>query len=534
MTESQIRETENRAPRADSVAERGRNALSQEFVSNLGAPTERANGSDVRGLPGLELYDSSAPKTQWTVAVDLTTDLALPNGREVGAKYEFNKLQELAAASKGNDDVAIAVQAANSETCKLDRYIIRDGHITNADSVDSQGMAANQASLLQFATAAAPSENIGMIIEAHGNGASGVRGGAGRESLSELSGAIQAGLAGTGHDRLNLLDMDSCSMSSAAAIGGMANVADNLVVSELRERVGDTFSAQNLNAVLSRLMQNPQMSSSELGDAAVREANEGAVPEVLPGDPFKHVGADVLSNIDTAQYANFSQALDQLGTELSDAAQDAGSRQVIERLMDGTSSLPGGQNFDERRDLREFFSSLRDAAASGNLGSGSASIEQAAQQALDAQATMTKAVHISNAVGFDQLGGIYGFLPVQAVRDGSADGPNGLQWMETKIAHADFSKRDQLVGALSKASENIIDRLSQPAQQQFAPITAAIDEVKKAQSNEEFTDAMRALNETVSELQNTQVETELRQDLLTREDVPNADGWNEFTHSFAS
>lgn len=540
----------------ESATDSSSGAFLQEFISELGNDRRarnnigvdaNSNGLDnpVLNLPELELYDSADEKAQWTIAVDLTSDLILPDGTDVGAQNEFEKLQQLVESSKGNSDVAIAVQVADNpagqlpldgsgrqQNVNLDRYIIRDGQITKVETVDSEGMQANQTGLLKFAAEIAPSEHIGMIIQAHGGGANGLLGGTGRETLDQLSAAVQAGLEGSGHERLDVLDFDSCSMSSAAAVGAVANVADHVVVSELRERASKNFDGQNLNAFLSDLLQNPQTSPEDLGKMIVENANSGTSPEVLPGDPFKHVGADVLASIDSVQYGQFAQALDELGARLSDAAQDEQSRHVIEKLMDGTSRLPGDQNFVERRDLKEFVAALKAAAENGELPDGAA-ISRAATQVLDAQTNMTDAVNVSDSGGYDQLGGMYVFLPVQEVRDGTADGPNGLHWLEHKTTDADFAKKDQLVGVLEQASNNILDRLSERSQEQFAPVFAAIDTVRNAKSSADFTEAIRTLNNIVTGLKDTDVEKELRENLVQREDISMAENWNDFMHSFA-
>ncbi len=506
-------------------------------------PASNAVGTEWK-LPALELVDPAA----WTVAVDLTSDLILPDGTDVGGHHELSKLEQLVEASKGQPDVAIAVQAAGSRSreqlptngtgqqqdVQLDRYIIRDGQLTKVETVDSQGIQENQTGLLQFATQFAPSDHIGLVIQSHGGGADGLVGGTGEETLAQLNAAVKAGLTGSGHERLDLLDFDACSMASAATLGAVTDIADQVVASELRERASKNFDGQNLNAILTNLLQNPQLSPEDLAKTFVQRANEGVTPEVLQGDPFKHAGADVLSSYDSSQYGQFSNALNALGVQLTHAVtQDAAARSEIEQLIDETSELPGGQNFPERRDLREFVQSVKAAADSGELRDDDGAISRAATQLLDAQTNLTGDTQTVNAAGYDQLGGMYVFLPVQAVREGSADGPDGLHHLE-QIANREPRDRNQTVDALEIISNEIAGKLSDDALQQFQPVIDAVNTIKNAKSDADFRDALRALGTVVKPLLASDVEQELIDNLIHREDVPQADQWNEFTHVFGA
>lgn len=423
-----------------STEQSSREALSEEFASDSrNAPIvwQAAVGKNNNtGLPVLELEDSSPGKAEWTIAVDYTADLKM-NGTVIGAQQKEEKLRELVETSKGHPEIAIAVQVPDRaltempaegesppQDVKLERYIIRDGEITNAETVDSIDIDENQTGLLQFATDSAPSEHIGLVIQSHGGGAAGLVGGTGRESLAELSEAIKNGLQGSGHERLDLLDFDSCSMSSPEVFGTISSAADHVVASELRERASKNFGGQNLNAIFTELIENPETSPEDLGKIFIDKANEGSIPEVLKGDPHEHVGADVLSSYDLSAYTEFSNALDEFGASMLDAAQDEQTKKAIENIIDNTTLLPGGKNFPERRDLNDFVSAVKAAAENGELPDEGGAISHAAANVLHAQTNMTEATRKTNGAGYDPLAGMYVSLPVQAVREGSSSGPS--------------------------------------------------------------------------------------------------------------
>ncbi len=482
-------------------------------------------------------------KTDWTIAVDFTSDLSLDDGTVLRAQDEAEQLKQVLQLSKANPELSIAVQAARNQSNQpltdhlkqedviLERFLIHDGKLSNIEEVDSIDIAANQTGLLEYATNAAPSEHIGLIIQAHGAGADGLRGGTGSESLDELSEAIQKGLAGSGHERLDLLDLNACSMASAATIAGLGEVTEHLIASELRERVGKNFSAQNLEAIFSELMQNPQGSPEATAQVFVETANQGTTPELLQGDKFMHVGADVLASYDCSEYKQFATALDTLGDSLSKAAIDGKNRNVLEKLIDQTSLLPGGENFPERRDLNEFVQSIKTAAANGELSDKDGALAKAAESLIEAQNQLTDSLSLSKAGGYDKLGGLYIFLPVKEVREGKLDGPMGLNWLEA-ASKRPVTDRERLTGKIELVVEDIHGKLSEGAKEEFKPVVDMLNKLKEAATDTEFKSALLELNKVVVALKTSIVGKELRELLVHREDVPGCSKWNDFVHSF--
>jgi hypothetical protein len=513
------------------------NSYLQEFQS-LPTTPNTAN----QHLPPLTLEESNPERAKWTIAVDLTTDLVLQDGTRPQALTE-DSLRDLVENSRGRPDVAIAVQVAGSsesnsgsapEDIELDRYIIRDGQISNFEQTDSRGIQNNHTDLLRFAVDAAPSDQIGLVIQAHGQGAKGLLADTGNQSLAELNDAIAAGLEGSGHERLDLLDLNACSMSSPAVIGSLTTATDFLVASELRERASKNFvggGAQNLNAIFSELMANPGVTPEELGGIFVERANDGNTPEVLHGDKFPHVGADILANFSTAEYQQFSSALNELGADLSVSLRDENSRRAIEEVIDRTSGLPGDHNLTGRRDLKQFLMGLQDAAQSGTLQHAD-EISQSLERVFAAEGELTEDVQGSVAGGYDKLGGMYVFLPDRNFRNGESDGQMGLHRL-IQITERESKDRVQIANNLQAISNEIVQNLTLPSQNKFRPVFEAIENLKAVTDDAEYQDAIRDINSSVQGLLGTDVERELRDRLLSNERVPHSDQWNAFIQSFA-
>lgn len=498
---------------------------------------------DVSSLPkSPNTASPHLPELEWTIAVDLTANLDL-NGVKLGAEKKTESLMQLVDASRGKPDAAFVVQAVHGsfadrpadesvvEDGQLDRFIIQNGQISNMQTVQNEGISANQTELLRYATDLAPSDHIGLVIQSHGGGSDGLLGGTGREPLDALSSAIKQGLEGSNHEALDILDFDACSMATPGVLQAMAPVADNVIASELRERGSENLNGQNLTAMFSALLNYSRATPEELSRMFVESANSGVTPEHLKGDPFLHSSADVLASFDTSQYRAFSNAMNELGARLQDVSQGTNVRGEIEKLFDSATPLVGGENYPERRDLGQFLSALQVASKEGRIPDDDGEIFAAAQNAIDAQSQMTGSLIRTNDPIYANLAGMYTFLPNQAVRDGLADGPNGLQWMN-KAAARQIKNKDEFVGNLEAASADILRRVSEPAQIEFQPVVDAIDRVKNSRSDGEFEQSIEQLQATVESLFDSNLEKELIAQVVRRDDVPNADEWNAFMQSF--
>ena len=487
---------------------------------------------------------TDVPKNEWTIAVDLTANLDLGGGVTIGAERKVDDLKRLVELSEGNADVAIVVQSVQSSFAdrptrmtgpkpegNLDRFIIRDGQITNMVSVASEGLSENHTNLLQYATEFAPSENIGMVINSHGGGPEGLVGGTGRETLQELSSAISRGLEGSGHDALNILDFDACSMATPAVLATLNPVVDYVVASELRERGSSNLNAQNLGAIFSELLKRPHATAEELGQMFVENASDGVTPEVLKEDPYLHGPADVLAAFDTEQYGVFSSALNNLGEVLTEAAKNSTTRHEIEKVFDIAEPLLGGKNYPERRDLSEFVRALQSAAESGKLSDGDDAISKAAQKVIDAQSELTVDVHRTDDRVYDGLEGMYAFLPVKDVRDGLVDGATGLRWLD-QFSSRPVKDKDEALIKLDFVADEILGRLSENSGVRFQPVLEDINNIRNAKTDEQIKQSMQALNKTVQTLLKGDLEQELIDAVVQSNEVPMANQWNVFLHSF--
>ena len=500
------------------------------------------------------------PKVKTTFVVDLTTDLKSDDGTTKGAQRRQEELKRLVEESKGHPDATIVVQAPEKASQKdpekppdqapaqaqaptdaapvLSRYIIHDGVLTPAEKVVSKGMAADVEELLKFASRNAPSEKIGLAIQSHGEGAAGVGGDTGQATLSQLTEAIRSGMKGSGHDRLDVLDFDACSMSSAAVLSAVHSVADHVVASEELETAGKTFDGQNVTAALSGLLKDPGMSAASLSKELVGKGNQGAEPEVRlsrSGDPLKNVGADTLASYDSSKVNPFNQALDELGGVLSKAAQNDQSRKAIVDLIDNTKQLPTDASDPNpyragHRDVKDTVSAIKTGSENGTIPDGDGSIGRAAKTVLDSQGKMTEDFKGSPVGGYDKLGGLYTFLPVREVRNGAAA---PIQLLIECSGNNDLADKNGIVRELEQLKTEVSEQLSDAAKKQFQPVIDAIPKIKAAQDADAFQSAMRGLKETVKQLPGSAVDKELKDHQLKTEGINGADRWNEFIQTLS-
>lgn len=538
---------------------------SEDYTNPIRTATTDTSSAHV---PGLMLDNNSdLPKSKMTFVVDLTTDLQLDDGTVAGAQRAQEQLKQLAEESKGHPGATIVIQAidkrpeksssdapanatpadaatnatssdapasaASKTTPMLSRYIIHDGVITPAEKVASKGMAGDVEDLLKYASQNAPSDSIALAIKSHGDGGAGITGGTGHATLLEVTEAIRSGLKGSGHDRLDVLDFDSCIMSAPSVLSAVHSAADHVVASQEPETAGKTFDGQNLNAALTDLLRNPGMSPVELSKDLVEKANHGATPEVgqsSHGDTLKHVGADTLASYESSEFKQFHQAMNELGGLLSKSAQNDESRKAIVDIIDKTKRLPT-ENSDPNpyrdgyRDLKDFVSDIKAGAERGTISDADGSIARAAQNVLDGQSKMTEAYSGSAIGGYDKLGGLYTFLPVSEVRNGSAA---PLQLMAECATDNNFADKNDIVHELEQLKTEVTEQVSDSTKAQFQPVIDTITKIKEAQDEGTFQSAMRGLGETVKALQGSDVDKELKDHLLKAEDVSGADQWNEF------
>lgn len=314
---------------------------------------------------------------RWTLAVDLTANLEVGSGQTLGADRKAAELKKLAALTAGKP-VVIVAQVATRQ--RLERFVIRDGRITDDQQLLSRGYGADLTDLLRIASTRFPSEHLGLHIQSHGSAYMGLAGDAGTEGLFELADAVARGLAGSSRHELDYLSLDACLEGQNEVLDQLVGVAAQVVASPEEENgYAPGIDGQPLAAVVKDLIAHPDLTPSELADVAVEQAARAARPASElppppggPDGPGGEVNGTVtLSHYDMARYPAFAKALDAFGDALSAALAVRGDRARIAGAIDSTPRFaPDGKEKQlgaQQRDLKAFTARILDQVRSGAL-----------------------------------------------------------------------------------------------------------------------------------------------------------------------
>jgi hypothetical protein len=363
------------------------------------ADMPRAAGSDVAH----KSPDAAAkPQQDWTVIVDLGIlfDSKGPHGN-LGAQDKLERLKELKEMTKGRP-VTIVVRALqapdgadkltdiskSNDPYRLTRMVLKDGQEIDTFEGPSKGAAEDLKGIIQLAVKENPSNKIALDFNLHGLGDQGFAGGMeerqsrvnGRFTPQQLAQIIHDGLAGSGHDKADVVVADSCLASQVGVLNSMSPVAQNVVLSELSEHViGGAYNpnvdGQNMNSWLSQLIDNPSMNGSELAKAIVHQADAGANTAMLNGRLVGD-GTETLAAFDLEHgLKQFDQRLNALGAQLCVALQDPRNILAIETAVDalpdlgedkaiGSAELPSTM---AKRDLDTFLLCLESKLSVGGI-----------------------------------------------------------------------------------------------------------------------------------------------------------------------
>lgn len=398
-----------------------------ENKTNSNKPAEKSADSSA-DKPADAPATTGDAKDSWTIVLDLRMSFSEKLEQERPDHFingNLKRLEELAKQTEGTD-VTFVVQAQhrpddpavtptgepNASNEIVDRYIIKDGKITPIGSSYSQGMKDDLKSVLQLATEVAPSEHIGLIEYAHGDGANGMavqnnfRGDT--MSLDDLNSAIEEGLEGSSHEKLDVLAFDACSMGSSAVLDKLQGAADHVVASEeyVVESNGN-YDMLNVSAVLENVLKNPEMTPVALAQQFVTEAKEGSngTPIVDPENAnIPLSGTPTLANFDMSEYADFEKALDSFGDTLDQAMKNDQTEAAIKKIVEFTDFALCDQN-DRERDLLSFVNLVEQAIANRELEDPTGQISQAAEQ-LEKEFLELRKDYYGDANTYDQMGGL--------------------------------------------------------------------------------------------------------------------------------
>lgn len=495
-------------------------------------------------------------KQEWTVAIDLTTSL---NDGEYGAEKKQEQLRDLAEQTKGTDvtlDVQYLVPDSDAEGAggTLKHYQIKDGQIIEQEDTRSRGTAQDIEDLVARASHEDPSNKIGLIIQSHGTTQDGIKDENGNTaSLDQINDAIANGLEGSGHDKLDMLDLDSCLTASTATLNKLKDSTEHLVASSQTEAAGPNSDGQNLNAALSNLLDDPSLTGSELAEEFVNEAKEGS-----NGD-----GTATLAHFDMSKVDELDNSMDALGNTLAELAKDPENRSVLQKdIEDAARYAPGGDTDEitglQNRDLKQLLANFKSSLDAGELKDPTGKLARDLERAIKAEDD----VSVSNYTGEsknptskldpEKTGDLSIFAPGAKFNDVGATGEraNALNQFGKYLGEDTLSRIDTMEEV--EQFKSIIDRSYQELleievdSESKEAVQKALDQdieaVKSASTVEEYKEAVRKLDSNRQALSTSDAYKNY-EELATREAQEKKDrsylnaqdqeapGWNNFLNT---
>lgn len=389
--------------------------------------------------------EAAAPKkTEWTIAIDLTTNFYNGNG----VTQRMGELEKLAAKTEGKP-VTFVVQAARpiggdaldpeffsyDYDYQMERYVIQNGKIQKIETSYSRGYGGDLEDLLTFTCKRFKPEKLGLILDSHGGGNQGLQGDAfidmyapsgniGELSVDGLVKSIKKGLKGSGREKIDLLNFDCCLMGQNGVVQRLQGLTDHIVASTETEHI----IGQNISKPLTELLADPKVTPNQLAERMIEACKTQAPRESGSWLWKKPVPVETLSHYNLAHAKEFGDGLNKLGDALTLAIKDPNNAKVIEAIIDKTFTYGGKrrqisvfglffapESHGTKTDIKDFTERVIKAIDAKELKDPDGTIKQAASEALKSH---DKLVQSYFGYGlYDKRGGLTVFLPSRHLRD---------------------------------------------------------------------------------------------------------------------
>jgi hypothetical protein len=432
----------------------------------------------------------------------------------------MNKLEELATSTR-DKPVAFLLQSVATElpraepgdpsaqppTPQLERYVIRDGKISKLETVPSKGMVNDLQELLAITSTICPADKRGLILATHGY-MTGFCGDTGSMDLTQFKASVQSALADGGKDKLDFMELNSCTMGQEQVLHASRDLSQDIVASpELIDSDLDWITP------LQSLADNPQLDGNELARhmiAESRKQNEG-----LGGGL-----AFTIAHYKTEAYDDFRNALDNLGDQLCHMVSDPAQSRIVDCIVDNTHDYaasrlrnspelrdvfyPGPLWMQGSRDLKDLCHRLTEAVDQGQLVDPAGSLRKSVEDLLSRQQNLVASYYGRGEDSADRGPG--GYIPRtitdQAV---SAHTSVGILSRLTDTSPGRFNPkwagelRNEIQRSLNSANlscEKVLDVEKHPQLKgDFQSMRAITKEIESARAPEQFRQALRELHE---------------------------------------
>lgn len=512
-------------------------------------PTIQLNNSEKPGTdrPETDPAKAAPVKKDWTIAIDLGATLPGTelNPKGFGADNKLDYLKQLAKETEGksvnflvhadrtvgrdgnlchdpnkplSNEKADACDrtATEKNRAKSENYFIHDGKIEKLPDSKSKSPADDLKNLLKEAKDLAPSEKIGLIIQSHGGGAQGIQTNRGELSLANTAKSIEAGLKGSGHEKLDFLDFDACNMSTTPVLDKLAKVANNVVASAASEAAGqptEKGDGQNLKVALQGLLNNPKQSGLDLAKSFVDHAKNGENGEGKTNNTI------TLASFDMSKYNDFKQGLDKFGQELSKVTGKDNINAIHEAINGTVRPQTEAEEFhSHERDLKQFAENTLKAIESGKLKTANDDLKNSAEDFLKSLNTLASNTFGEKAKGYENLGGLTARIPGSEILDKNELGrllspvhdsysniskmaAEELKFSDKKEIQKSLESMKELYQVLDGAPGNPLKHLKE-----------ARKEIDASKNKEELQHSLKKMASVLHDIENSPVGKELAKD----------------------
>lgn len=534
-------------------------------ADSIGQAPARSSNTTTEANP----HSSPPQKSQWTLALDLTTTQDGADGG--GALNQSKRIQALVSETR-NSSVSFVVQVtepppanqphlkakeSEANTIKkgpiqpsnVERFLIQNGTVTSiSDSAASRGMANDVEDLLRTANQVAPSEHIGLVMQSHGGAADGLESDAGKATLPEFTHAVTDGLADSNHAKLDLLDFDACSMANLNVAEAMAPIAEHMVASsevETSEK-HSAYDAQNLQLTLHNLIQNPNWSASDLAKSMISQADAGANDGLNSVTHEIASGTVTLAHFDLSHLPEFNDRLNTLGQTLTKSLNDPAQKRTVNDAIQSSPLLPRdgmelAGNPRETRDLESFANNIMKAAQEGKLTNPE--VLQAAEGILSAEHQLIPEHHNSVKDGYGNQGGMTAFLPDLRLLDTSnTEGAGNDELSQINFSAEpnndymrNYEHKGRAASSISRSIDNLTALVGTNHSDDIQQLRSDLAAVTNAGDSTRYTQALDALHADTQRLLKSSLEADLmrvrnertRDRQIDEQSVP-ITGWQQF------
>ena len=273
----------------------------------------------------------------------------------------------------------------------------------------------------------------------------GLRGDAGNTSIPQLRSILGDALKNSGHEKFDVLDLDSCLMGNAQVLTELAPVSKYVIGSEESEvavaqldmseqgKANTDAPTSNAQPITEEVRKLIKASGGDLKSsaAAIFSTNEEQCAKVSPDGLC---GANTLGLYNESAAPNFSAALDQVGQALSAAATiSKDNTATLQTAIQNTPVIDGEpdgmKHTIKRRDLTAFMEQIKLELKSGKLAdTGDGAVAKSTDRLTTAMTELTElnfnSYKPSLKAKFDevhlpamQLGGISTYLQDRQPKD---------------------------------------------------------------------------------------------------------------------